>query len=80
MNEDRNDEKREGRERWCLVFSSFRTEKGPDKGKKVSNLSCIKWFPVLERTNQKLVLTKATGGLYFGTQRNKEPICDPVQV
>ena len=58
MNEDRNDEKREGRERWCLVFSSFRTEKGPDKGKKVSNLSCIKWFPVLERTNQKLVLLK----------------------
>ena len=58
MNEDRNDEKREGRERWCLVFSSFITEKGPDNGKKVSNLSCIKWFPVLERTNQKLVLLK----------------------
>lgn len=39
-------------------FSSFRTEKGPDKGEKVSNLSCIKWFPVLERTNQKLVFLK----------------------
>ena len=58
MNEDRNDEKREGRERWCLVFSSFRTEKGPDEGKKVSNLSCIKQFPVLERTNRKRILLK----------------------
>ena len=30
MNEDRNDEKREGRERWCLVFHHSELKKGLD--------------------------------------------------
>lgn len=60
--------KKEKAEKDGVCFSSFRTEKGPDKGEKVSNLSCIKWFPVLGENKPETGLPKATGGLCFGTR------------
>ena len=58
MNEDRNDEKEKAGKDGVLFFPSFRIEKGPEEGTKVSDFSCIKQPPVLERINQRLALLK----------------------